>query len=33
MTRAFPAESVDEVIAATGRGEQRHRLPPARVTL
>lgn len=33
LTRAFPPELVDEVIAATGRSEQRHRLLPARVTL
>jgi hypothetical protein len=31
LTRVFPAEVVDEVIAQTGRTEQRHRLLPARV--
>lgn len=31
LTRTFPPEVVDEVIAATGRREQRHRLLPARV--
>lgn len=32
LTRVYPPELVDEVIAATGRGEQRHRVMPARVT-
>lgn len=32
LTRVFPPELVDEVIAACGRGERRHRLLPARVT-
>jgi hypothetical protein len=31
LTRAFPSEVVDEVIAASGRTEQRHRSLPARV--
>lgn len=31
LTRVFPPELVDEVIAATGRTEQRHRSLPARV--
>lgn len=31
LTRVFPAEVVDEVIAAAGRTEQRHRPLPARV--
>ena len=31
MTRVFPPEVVDEVIAAAGRTEQRHRSLPARV--
>ncbi len=30
LTRVFPPGAVDEVIAATGRKEQRHRLLPAR---
>jgi hypothetical protein len=30
LTRVFPADVVDEVIAGTGRTEQRHRLLPAR---
>ncbi|MGH8902905.1 MAG: IS4 family transposase [Egibacteraceae bacterium] len=33
LTRAFPPELVDEVVAATGRTERRHRLLPARVTV
>jgi hypothetical protein len=33
LTRVFPAELVDEVIAETGRAEQRHRLLPARVVV
>ncbi|WP_312979641.1 IS4 family transposase [Corynebacterium sp.] len=32
LTRVFPPELVDEVIAATGKTEQRHRALPARVT-
>ena len=31
LTRVFPPEVVDEVIAAAGRNEQRHRSLPARV--
>ena len=31
LTRTFPPELVDEVIAACGRTEQRHRALPARV--
>ena len=31
LTRAFPPDLVDEVIAETGRREQRHRALPARV--
>jgi hypothetical protein len=31
LTRVFPPEVVDEVIAESGRTEQRHRLLPARV--
>ena len=31
LTRVFPPEVVDEVIAAAGRTEQRHRSLPARV--
>lgn len=31
LTRVFPAEVVDEVIASVGRTEQRHRALPARV--
>jgi hypothetical protein len=31
LTRTFPPEMVDEVIAASGRTEQRHRSLPARV--
>lgn len=31
LTRVFPAELVDEVIAETGRTQQRHRSLPARV--
>jgi hypothetical protein len=30
LTRVFPADVVDEVIAVTGRTEQRHRSLPAR---
>ena len=33
LTRSFPPELVDEVLAATGRGEQRKRLLPARVVV
>ncbi|WP_445055543.1 transposase domain-containing protein, partial [Streptomyces sp. SAS_269] len=33
LTRAFPPQVVDEVIAETGRGEQRSRLLPARVVV
>lgn len=33
LTRAFPYQLVDEVIAETGRGEQRSRLLPARVVV
>ena len=31
LTRVFPPEVVEEVLAATGRKEQRHRSLPARV--
>jgi hypothetical protein len=31
LTRTFPPELIDRVIAKTGRGEQRQRLLPARV--
>ena len=31
LTRVFPPDLVDEVIAAAGRTEQRHRSLPARV--
>jgi hypothetical protein len=33
LTRAFPPELVDRVLARTGRGEQRQRLLPARVVI
>ena len=33
LTRTFPPELVDEVVAATGRVEQRHRLLPARLVV
>src|SRR6266498_3013813 len=33
LTRTFPPELVDRVIAKTGRGEQRQRLLPARVVV
>jgi hypothetical protein len=33
LTRVFPAESVDRVVAQAGRGEQRQRLLPARVVV
>lgn len=33
LTRTFPPELVDAVVAATGRGEQRHRLMPARLVV
>ncbi|MEW1913759.1 transposase domain-containing protein, partial [Kitasatospora sp. NPDC085895] len=33
LTRAFPSELVDEVVAECGRVEQRHRLLPARVVV
>lgn len=33
LTRAFPPELVDEVVAECGRAEQRHRLLPARVVV
>ncbi len=33
LTKAFPPELVDEVLAVTGRGEQRKRLLPARVVV
>jgi Insertion element 4 transposase N-terminal len=33
LTRTFPPELVDRVIATTGRVEQRRRLLPARVVL
>ncbi|WP_427130626.1 IS4 family transposase [Pseudarthrobacter sp. S9] len=32
LTRVFPADVVDEVVAAAGRTERRHRALPARVT-
>jgi Insertion element 4 transposase N-terminal/Transposase DDE domain len=31
LTRTFPPELVDEILAELGRGEQRHRLLPARL--
>jgi Insertion element 4 transposase N-terminal len=33
LTRTFPPELVDEVVVATGRAEQRHRLLPARLVV
>lgn len=33
LTRSFPAELVDEVLADTGRVQQRSRLLPARVVV
>jgi hypothetical protein len=33
LTSTFPPELVDRVVAETGRGEQRRRLPPARVVV
>ncbi len=33
LTRVFPRELVDRVVEETGRGEQRHRLLPARVVV
>lgn len=33
LTRSFPPELIDEVLASTGRGEQRKRLLPARVVV
>ncbi|WP_460963091.1 IS4 family transposase, partial [Parasphingorhabdus pacifica] len=33
LTKTFPAELVDDVLAGTGRGEQRKRLLPARVVV
>lgn len=33
LTRAFPPELIDEVVAECGRVEQRHRLLPARVVV
>ncbi|MFI6983805.1 transposase domain-containing protein, partial [Embleya sp. NPDC050154] len=33
LTRAFPPELVDEVVAGCGRVEQRRRLLPARVVV
>jgi hypothetical protein len=33
LTKAFPSELIDEVLATTGRGEQRKRLLPARVVV
>ena len=33
LTKVYPPELVDRVIEATGRGERRHRLLPARVTV
>lgn len=33
LTRTFPPELVDAVVAATGRGELRHRLMPARLVV
>ena len=33
LTKAFPPELIDDVLVATGRGEQRKRLLPARVVV
>src|SRR5829696_5504894 len=33
LTRTFPPELVDRMLARTGRGEQRQRLLPARVVV
>jgi hypothetical protein len=33
LTRVFPPELVDRVVVEAGRGEQRHRLLPARVVV
>ena len=33
LTRVFPPELVDRVVAQAGRGEQRQRLLPARVVV
>jgi hypothetical protein len=33
LTRTFPPSFVDEVVAATGKAEQRHRLLPARLVV
>jgi len=33
LTRTFPPELVDQAVAAAGRGEQRHRLLPARLVV
>ncbi len=33
LTRTFPPSFVDEVVEATGKGEQRHRLLPARLVV
>jgi len=33
LTRTFPPELVDQVVAASGRGERRHRLLPARLVV
>ena len=33
LTRSFPPETVDEVVAAQGRTEQRSRLLPARLVV
>ena len=33
LTRIFPPEVVDAVVAATGRGEHRRRLLPARMVV
>lgn len=33
LTRVFPPEMIDEVLAECGRGEKRHRLLPARVVV
>ena len=33
LTRAFPPELVDRVVAACGRAEQRRRLLPARLVV
>jgi hypothetical protein len=33
LTRVFPPELVDQVVARAGRGEQRQRLLPARVVV